>query len=50
VHDEKRTIFEPSNIKVIFVGFSETSKAYRIYILSHMMIVVIRDAKFDENA
>lgn len=31
-HDEKRTKIEPSNIKSIFVGYSETSKAYKIYI------------------
>ena len=30
---EKRTKLEPSNRKVLFVSYSETSKAYKIYIL-----------------
>ena len=32
VPKEKRTKLEPSGKKGIFVGYSETSKAYRIYI------------------
>ena len=30
---EKRSKLEPSGKKGIFVGYSETSKAYRIYVL-----------------
>jgi hypothetical protein len=30
---EKRTKLEPSSMKGLFVGYSETSKAYRVYIL-----------------
>jgi hypothetical protein len=33
VPKEKRTKMEPSGKKGIFVGYSETSKAYRIYVL-----------------
>jgi hypothetical protein len=30
---KKRTKLEPSNIKILFVGYNETSKDYRVYIL-----------------
>jgi hypothetical protein len=33
-HQEKRTKLEPSGWKGIFVGYNETSKAYRVYIPS----------------
>ena len=33
VPEEKRTKLEPSGKKGTFVGYSESSKAYRIYIL-----------------
>jgi hypothetical protein len=46
---EKRTNIEPSGHKGIFVGYSETSKAYRIFILVHRKTVVSRDVKFDEK-
>jgi hypothetical protein len=35
VPKEKRTKLDPSGWKGIFVGYSDTSKAYRIYILGH---------------
>jgi hypothetical protein len=34
VPEEKRTKFKPSTIKGIFVGYSEISKAYRVYLLT----------------
>ena len=38
VPKEKRTKLEPSGRKGIFVGYSETSKAFRIYILGFKQI------------
>jgi hypothetical protein len=32
VSKEKRSKLEPSSMKGIFVGYSETSKAYRVYV------------------
>jgi hypothetical protein len=49
VHVEKRTKLEPSGQKGIFVGYSETSKAYKIFIPVQRKIVVRRDVKFEEN-
>jgi hypothetical protein len=46
---EKRTKLEPSGKKGIFVGYSETSKAYRIFIPTQRKIIVSKDVKFDEN-
>ena len=47
---EKRTKMEPSGKKAIFVGYSETSKAYRIYIPGQRNIEVSRDVTFHEEA
>jgi hypothetical protein len=38
VPKEKRTNLDPSGRKGIFVGYSETSKAYKIYIPSHRKV------------
>lgn len=46
---EKRTNLEPSSKKCLFVGYSETSKAYRVYIPEQRKIVVSRDVKFEED-
>lgn len=46
---EKRTKLEPSSHKGIFVGYSETSKAYKVYIPGHRHIDVSRDIIFDEE-
>ena len=40
---------EPSSKKGIFVGYSETSKAYRIYILGQRNIEVSRDVTFHKE-
>jgi hypothetical protein len=41
---------DPSGKKGIFFGYSETSKAYRVYIPSHRKIETSRDVIFDEDA
>lgn len=46
---DKRTKLEPSGKRGIFVGYSETSKAYRIYIPSQKQIEVSRDVTFEED-
>ena len=49
VPKEKRSKMEPSGKKGIFVGYSETSKAYRIYIPGQRNIEVSRDVTFHEE-
>jgi hypothetical protein len=46
---EKRTKLEPSEKKGTFVGYNETSKAYRIYIPCQKFIEVSRDVTFHEE-
>jgi hypothetical protein len=40
---------EPSEKKGTFVGYSETPKAYGMYILEHRQIEINRDVTFDEE-
>eukprot|EP00253_Pinus_taeda_P031557 PITA_31557 len=47
---EQRTKLEPMAEKGIFMGYSETSKAYRIFIPSKRRVVNRRDVKFEERA
>jgi hypothetical protein len=47
---EKRTKLEPSGKKKTFVGYSETSKAYRICVPRKKFIEVCRDVTFHEEA
>jgi hypothetical protein len=47
---EKRTKMEPSGKKGVFVGYSENSKAYRIYVPGQRQIEVRRDVTFHEEA
>lgn len=49
VPKEDRTTLEPIANKGIFVGYSETSKAYRIYIPAQRKVVVRQDVKFEEE-
>ena len=49
VPKEKRTKLEPSGKKKTFVGFSESSKAYRIYIPGSRQIEVSKDVTFEEE-
>jgi hypothetical protein len=46
---EKWTKLEYSNMNDLFVGYSETSKAYRVYILEQRKTLVSRDVKFEED-
>ena len=46
---EKRTKLDPSGKKGIFVGYSESSKAYRIYFPGYKNIDISRDVTFDED-
>ena len=46
---EKTTKMEPSSKKGTFVGYSETSKAFRIYVPSERDVEVIRDVTFHEE-
>jgi hypothetical protein len=50
VPKEKRTKMEPSGKKGVFVGYSENSKAYRIYVPGQRQIEVSRDVTFHEEA
>ena len=47
---EKRTKLNPSWTKGIFVGYSDTSKAYRIYFPGFKKIDISRDVTFDEDS
>jgi transposase InsO family protein len=46
---DKRNKLEPSRKKGIFVGYSDSSKAYKIYILEQYKIEVSRDVTFNER-
>jgi hypothetical protein len=47
---DKRTKLDPSGKKGIFVGYNETSKAYRVYVPGYKKIEINRDVIFDEDA
>ena len=49
VHKEKRSKLEPLGKKETFVRYSETSKAYQIYIPIQRQIEVSQDVTFDEE-
>lgn len=49
VPKDKRKKLEPTAERGIFVGYSETSKAYRIYLPHRGTVVVRRDVKFEEE-
>ena len=49
VPKENRTKLVPTADKVIFVGYSETSKAYQIYVPTQRKVVVMRGVKFEEE-
>jgi hypothetical protein len=50
VPKDKRSKLDPSGNKGIFVGYSETSKSYRVYIPGHQHIETSKDVTFDEDA
>jgi len=45
----KRRKLEPSGKKGIFINYSESSEAYRIYALGQRQVEVSKDMAFDEN-
>ena len=47
---EKRTKLDPSGKKGIFVGYSESLKAYRIYFLGFKKIDISRDVIFGKDS
>ena len=47
---EKRTKLDPLGKKGIFVGYSESLKAYRIYFPGFKEIKISRDIIFDEDS
>ena len=49
VPSEKRTKLEATGERGIFVGYDETSKAFRIYLPTQRKVVVRRDVKFEEE-
>jgi hypothetical protein len=49
VPKEKRSKLDPSGRKGTFVGYNESSKAYRIYIPGQRQIEVSRDVIFEEE-
>jgi hypothetical protein len=49
VPSEKRTKLDPMTERGIFVGYSETSKAFCIYLPSLRKIVLRRDVRFEED-
>jgi hypothetical protein len=49
VPSDKRTKLDPATKQGILVGYSELSKAYRIYIPPLRKVVVSRDVRFEED-
>jgi hypothetical protein len=49
VPKEKIKKLEPSGKKGIFIEYSESSKAYIIYVPSQQKVGINRDVTFDEN-
>ena len=50
IPNEKRTKLDPLGKKGIFVGYSESSKAYRIYFPRFRKIEINRDVTFDRDS
>lgn len=50
VPEEKRKKLESTIYRGIFVGYSETYKAYRVYIPSQRKKIIRRDVKFEDRA
>ena len=49
VPDEKRKKLEDKSLKCVFLGVSETSKAYKLYDPLTKKVVVSRDVVFDDK-
>lgn len=50
VRKDKRSKLKPSGIKGIFLGYNESSKAYKVYIPGQRKIEVSQDVTFHEEA
>lgn len=50
IPNELRTKLEPKSTRGIFMGYSQHSKAYRIWVNSSQKIVESRDVLFDESS
>jgi hypothetical protein len=50
IPSEKRKKLDPTADKGILVGYSEVSKAYRIFVPARRNIIVCRDVQFEERA
>ena len=50
IPNEKRKKLEPKSHKCLFMGYSEESKAYRLYDLTTNKVFVSRDVKFGEHS
>ena len=49
ISKDKRKKLDPSGMKGTFIGYSNSSKAYRIYMIDGHHIEVSRDVIFDES-
>jgi hypothetical protein len=49
VPKDKRKNLEPSRKKGIFVGYSESSKTYRVYVPRKQKVEISQDVTFDER-
>ena len=49
VHADNRKKLDPFEEKGLLVGYSEISKAYRVYIRTRRRIIVSRDVQFNED-
>ena len=49
VHVDNREKLDPSGEKGLLVGYSETLKAYSVYIPTRNRIIVNKDVQFDED-
>jgi len=49
VPKDKRSKLDPSGKKGILVGYNETSKEYKVYILGHKQVDISRDVTFNED-
>ena len=49
VHADNRKKLDPSGEKGLVVGYSKTSKTYKVYIHARKRIIVSKDVQFDED-
>ena len=48
--NEKRSKLDASGKKGMLVGYSETSKAYRVYVPGQRQVEICHNVTFDEDA